>query len=417
MPVRLLTETRLRNYKPEDEKEKLLCDGDGLFFKAMQSRRNTKNFNATWILRYTNPVTKKATRLGLGKYPEISLAEARALADKTRRKVKFGLEPKQAAITLQAAVDRWLSEKKAGAVTEDTLTDIRRSLEKHVLPKLGNRILEDIKRHEVIEVLGFLAKQGKLETTHRVCQRLAEVGRYFLLLELIERNPFVGLTDAFQQPVVKPLAAIKAEELGTLFRNVEGSNIEIETLALVEFQLHVGARPSECAGARWDEVDLENRLWTVPGSRMKRSGKAANGNAKDHRVPLSSQVHTLLKTLKGITGNSEFIFLNRSDMKKHRNAQTVNTALKRMGYKGKLVAHGFRTIMSTYLNEQGESPDVIEAALAHTDGNKVRAAYNRTDYFEARVAMMQRWSDYLEQKAMEVNAKLFTLNNANRLYR
>ena len=74
MPVRLLTETRLRNYKPEDEKEKLLCDGDGLFFKAMQSRRNTKNFNATWILRYTNPVTKKATRLGLGKYPEISLA-------------------------------------------------------------------------------------------------------------------------------------------------------------------------------------------------------------------------------------------------------------------------------------------------------------------------------------------------------
>jgi len=412
MSIRLLTETRLRSYKlPPEAKEKLLSDGDGLCFKVVRSQRNPKNFNATWILRYTNPVTKKATRLGLGKYPEISLAEARSLADKTRRKVKSGLEPEQAAITLQAAVDRWLSEKKAGAVTEDTLSDIRRSLEKHVLPKLGNRILEDIKRHEVIEVLGFLSNQGKLETTHRVCRRLAEVGKYFLLLELIERNPFEGLTDAFQQPVVEPLPAIRAEELGALFREIERSNVEIETLALIEFQLHVGARPNECAGARWDEVDLENRIWIVPGSRMKRPGRASNGNAKDHRVPLSSQVYTLLNTLRGITGNSEFVFPHRSDMKKHRNPQTVNIALKRMGYGGRLVAHGIRTTMSTYLNEQGELPDVIEAALAHKDGNKVRAAYNRTDYLEARVGMIQRWSDYLDQKAIEVNAKLFTLNN------
>lgn len=150
-------------------------------------------------------------------------------------------------------------------------------------------------------------------------------------------------------------------------------------------------RPSEAAGTRWDEINFETAIWHIPPERMKRK--------KEHIVPLSSQCLVLLELIKPISGRSQFIFPSDRDPKKHANPQTANTALKRMGFDKKLVAHGMRSLASTILNEEGFDADVIEAALAHIGNNEVRNAYNRANYLERRKPVMEWWSDHIEKAA------------------
>ncbi len=215
----------------------------------------------------------------------------------------------------------------------------------------------------------------------------------------------------FQQPDRnRRLPAISVSDIPELLFKISRANCDFITLAQTEFALHVGLRPNECANARWEEFDLDSRCWTVPGERMKRAGKVSRGYASDHKVPLSSQILKLLKALEGISGHREHVFPNRNDPRKPISSQTVNSLLKRIGYQGKLVAHGFRTLMSTYLNEQGESADVIEAALAHLPTNKVRAAYNRTTYYDARIQLMQKWSDHLDSCAQKAGVSIIATN-------
>jgi len=150
-------------------------------------------------------------------------------------------------------------------------------------------------------------------------------------------------------------------------------------------------RPSEAAGAQWNEIDFENNVWDIPAERMK--------SKKPHTIPLSDQALNLLELMKPISSHSKYIFPSNSDIKKHTNSSTANMALKRMGFQNKLVAHGLRSIASTILNEEGFDPDVIEAALAHTGKNEVRNAYNRAIYLERRKLMMQWWSNHIDEAA------------------
>lgn len=158
-------------------------------------------------------------------------------------------------------------------------------------------------------------------------------------------------------------------------------------------------RPVEAAAARWSEINFEERIWTIPAERMKKR--------REHRIPLTDQTIAILEYLQPISGHREHIFPSdrapktHSDRapKTHCNSQTANMALKRMGFAGRLVSHGLRSIASTALNEQGFEPDLIEAALAHVDKNQVRSAYNRSDYLERRRPMMCWWSEYIEEAA------------------
>ena len=150
-------------------------------------------------------------------------------------------------------------------------------------------------------------------------------------------------------------------------------------------------RPSEAAGTRWDEIDLDAALWHIPTERMKQK--------LGHTVPLSTQCIALLELMKPISGRSAFVFPSDRDPRKHTHPQTANTALKRMGFDKQLVAHGMRSLASTILNEEGFDADVIEAALAHTGKNEVRNAYNRANYLERRTPMMKWWSEHIEEAA------------------
>lgn len=170
-------------------------------------------------------------------------------------------------------------------------------------------------------------------------------------------------------------------------RSLVMSNLSVSTRCLIEWQLLTLVRPSEASGSRWEEIDLDTKLWTIPAERMKAK--------REHIVPLSPQALGILDVMKPISAHREYIFPSRNDPKQPMNSQTANAALKRIRYGGKLVAHGLRSIASTAMNEAGINPDVIEAALAHSDKNEVRRAYNRSSYITHRIDLMQWWGTFV----------------------
>jgi integrase len=169
------------------------------------------------------------------------------------------------------------------------------------------------------------------------------------------------------------------------------ANIKLTTRCLIEWQLHTMVRPSEAAGATWKEINEEKKLWIIPAERMKKR--------REHTVPLTAQTPALLKVMRPISEHREHIFPADRNPKTHCNSETANMALKRMGFAGQLVSHGLRSLASTTLNEEGFNPDVIESALAHTDKNEVRRAYNRAQYIERRRELMKWWSEHIEKAA------------------
>ena len=251
-------------------------------------------------------------------------------------------------------------------------------------------MITEVKARDFISALEPVKAQGKLESVKRLCQRINEVMSYGMNVGLIEANSAAKISNAFANPVVKNMPALKPEELPELLKALETANIERQTRCLLFWQLLTITRPTEAAEAKWSEIDLDNKLWTIPADRMKMN--------RVHMIPLCQQAIEILETMKPISGHREHIFPSmKSPYNKPMNSQTVNAVIKRVGFAGRLVAHGFRAIASTALNEEGFDPDAIEAALAHIDSNEVRRAYNRSIYLEQRTKMMQWWGDFVEK--------------------
>ncbi|VAW66636.1 Phage integrase [hydrothermal vent metagenome] len=390
-----LTNTEVKQAKPK-EKIYALSDGDGL------QLRIKPNGAKLWLFDYRRPYTKKRTCLSFGSFPELSLAEARGKRKAARELLTQNIDPKEHreetnrlietahSNTLEHIAAKWLEVKKA-TVSTDHAADTWRSLELHIFPSLGKVPIHKITTVKTIDIISPIASKGNLETVKRLCQRLNEIMVYAVNTGLVANNPLAGIGKAFQAPAKQHLPTLKPEQLPILLKTLAFSSIKIITRCVIEWQLHTMVRPSEAAGAKWDEIDFENNVWDIPAERMK--------SKKPHVVPLSNQALDLLEVIKPISSRSEYIFPSNSDLKKHTNASTANMALKRMGFENKLVAHGLRSIASTTLNEEGFDPDVIEAALAHTGKNEVRNAYNRAIYLERRKPMMQWWSDHIEKAA------------------
>ena len=193
--------------------------------------------------------------------------------------------------------------------------------------------------------------------------------------------------DAFQQPEKKHLPSIDPDQLPELVSRIHLASLRTTTRLLLLWQLHTMVRPSEAAGTEWDEINRENCIWTIPAERMKKK--------KQHTVPLTKEMLEILDAMQDISGHRIHVFPSEINPRKATNPQTANMALKRMGYEGLLVAHGLRSLASTTLNEQGFASDIIESALAHSDKNEVRAAYNRAQYLDQRKEMMTWWSNHI----------------------
>ncbi|HBR2160475.1 TPA: tyrosine-type recombinase/integrase, partial [Klebsiella pneumoniae] len=379
--TRPLTNNEILKAKPR-EKDFTLHDGDGLFLLVKTSGKKL------WRFRYQRPVSGSRTNLSLGSYPALTLAAARQIRDQHLTTLAQGLDPQQqqeqASEQRQIELDSIFStvaanwfQLKSKSVTEDYAKDIWRSLDKDVFPAIGSIPVQEIKARTIVEALEPIKARGALETVRRLVQRVNEIMIYAVNTGLIDANPASGVGMAFEKPKKQNMPTLRPEELPRLMRSLMMSNLSVATRCLIEWQLLTLVRPSEASGARWAEIDLNEKIWIIPAERMKAK--------REHIVPLSQQALDILGVMKPISAHREHIFPSRNDPKQPMNSQTANAALKRIGYGGKLVAHGLRSIASTAMNEAGFNADVIEAALAHSDKNEVRRAYNRSTYLDKRV--------------------------------
>ncbi|MDF7670136.1 integrase domain-containing protein [Orbaceae bacterium ESL0721] len=390
-----LSDTQIKTAKPNN-KDYSLSDGNGLYLLIKS------NGSKIWRFNYYHPLTKKRALISFGSYPEISLQHARKQRDDARELIKQGIDPqehkadleqrKQEEIssTFRKIATDWFKVKSGKGLTESTLKRTWESLELHLFPYIGDKSIFKLKAKDFIKTMEPLRANGKLETIKRLCQRINEVMFYAVNIGLIDANPAAKIKDAFENPVKGQMPTISKQELPAFMQALSMARIELQSRCVIEWQLLTMTRPTEAVSARWAEIDLDKQLWTIPSEKMKMR--------REHIIPLNKQALAIIDIMKPISGHREHIFPSmKPPYSTPMCSSTANMAIKRMGYKGKLVAHGLRALASTILNEQGFSPDVIEAALAHVDANSVRRAYNRATYLEQRRVMLDWWGDFVEQ--------------------
>lgn len=393
-----LSELEVRKAKPEATPYKLY-DKRGLFLLVMPGG------GKLWRFRYR--YLGKEKLLSMGAYPDIGLADARERRDAARKLVANNIDPsveRKAATaalyaaqhpeadTFEAVAREWFG-KYSPAWAPSHSKEIIRRLERDVFPTLGTRPVGDITERELLEVLRRIEARGVIETAHRINQVCGQVFRYAIAIGKAERNPAGGLRGALAPVPAKHFAALtQPADVAGLVRAINGYGGTLIVRCALKFSLYTFARPGEVRHAEWSEVDWDNALWRIPAEKMKLR--------REHLVPLSQQVVKVLHEIQALTGQGKYIFPGRG-VARPLSENAITAALRYMGYdERQMTAHGFRTIASTLLHEQGWASDVIERQLAHAERNAVRGAYNRAEYLDERRRLMQHWSDYLDRLAI-----------------
>lgn len=354
----------------------------------------------SWRFKYYQPITKKRQNMSFGKYPEVSLADARKRRDEARALIAAGVCPladrkstaeaqkREAASTFGAVAAMWLDSLKPN-VTESYHRQTKRRLEAYALGKgMRDMPVKDVRAPQVTALLRTM-ESG--DTIHRLLQSIKAIMNFAVVEGLADFNPCSAITKAANLPshTVEHMPAMEPEEILELVATIDGASMSFTIRHALWWSLHTLVRPVEAARARWDEIDIERRLWVIPAERMKMG--------RDHRIPLSDKAVEILEAMRPLSGNREHVFPNRRDPKRPMNEQSVNCALRRIGLAGRQTAHGLRALGSSTLHPAGFISDVIEAALAHADNNKVRASYQRGDYLAQRVELMGWWSAHIER--------------------
>jgi integrase len=388
--------TQIANAKPK-EKEYNLADGKGLMLRIKPSGIKV------WLFNYFHPITRKRTNIKIGAFPDILLAKAREIRQQYLELIAIGIDPKvdreEKLQVKRIAHDntfynvalKWMEIKRT-KVKPDSANKIWRSLENDVFSRIGKLPIDQLTAPKAITILDAITGRDSFEIARKVSRRLNNIMTYAVNIGLIHHNPLAGIKETIPTKKVVNRPTLAPDELPELMKALNFANIRFTTRCLIEWQLHTMVRPSEASQAKWSEIDIEKRLWVIPAERMKMN--------KEHHIPLCEQTLALLELLQPYSGHREYVFPSSRDPRQPANKESANMALKRMGFKGRLVAHGLRALASTTLNEQGFDHDVIEAALAHGDKDQIRAAYNRATYFERRKKMMHWWSTHIEQAAM-----------------
>ena len=366
--------------------------------------------------RHSIIVDGKENLLSYGNYPDVSLKLARQKRDETRSQIARGINPvaqrrveKQARVnTFEAIAREWFDagcppNKKGRPVDPKTIAQLTRRLEKHVFDYHGRTPIKKISVPDLHQTLRRIVSHGTIETARRVRSVCSRVFRYAVATGRAERDPAADLRDALPSVETKSFAAITDPvEIGELLRAIDGYQGQPAVIAALKLAPLVFVRPSELRGAEWAEIDLDAAEWTIPAARMKMD--------RDHWVPLSTQVVTILKNLQKHTGNGRLVFPGIRSRERQIGENTLNGALRRLDYTSEQMStHGFRTMASTRLNELRFTPDVIEAQLAHVDRNAVRRIYNRAEYADERRTMMQSWADYLDGLKADKKSKVVAI--------
>ena len=382
----MLTESQIRGLKYQADKSRtMIADGDGLYIEVSSTGRKF------WRLRMTADGAAKMSTVG--EYPEISASAARRKARELKKNAESGIFVRERR-TFQAVADEWLTKKVIPARCRTHVESIEQRLNKHILNFIGSKCIDALTPPVVLDVLRRVEEQGKTETAYRVMNIISQVIRYGVALGEAERDFTPDLRGALgARGAVRHFSALtEPEDIAVFMRGIESVPSAITRSALL-FNAHTFVRPTELRHAEWAEINLKTAEWVIPSEKMKMR--------REHIVPLSSQALQILKNIKSYSVSSRYVFPQQRNPEKAMCEATLLCEIKKILVRqglpeGSMTWHGFRAMASTNLNRMGYSVDCIEQQLAHSRESQVRFIYNRYSYLDERRAMLQAWSNFLE---------------------
>ncbi len=386
-----LTDLAARRAKPKDRDYKLSVS-KGLYLLIKNSG------SKYWRLKYRYAGKEKT--LALGVYPEISLSEAVDLRDKARKQLRDGHDPSlerkkqklkqkvDSENTFEAISRAWW-DLKSKTWAQNHSERVIRSLEHDVFPFIGSIPINQIDTVIMKSVVDPIQQRGALDIAARVRQRCSSVFKYGMVLGACVSDPAEPLKVVMEPPKKGHSPALTAKEMPEFLAKVRNYNCTTQTRLAIRILMLTFVRTVELIGARWEEIDWEEAIWNIPAERMKEK--------RAHFVPLSRQSLDCLEQLQAVTGRCELLFPKKGTSREPMSNSTILRVIDRVGYKGRMTGHGFRSVASSALNESGKfDPDAIERQLSHEDRNDVRAAYNRAKYINERRKMMQWWAETVD---------------------
>ena len=403
-----LTDIKVRTAKPLPKAYKL-TDGKGLHLLVRP------NGSKSWQFKYRFDGKEKLLSIGL--FGDVSLADAREGRDAARRQLAQNIDPgalkqlnkrtKKESLenSFENIAREWLvkfSSKWTPKHGERILT----RFEKDILPYIGSKPITEITAPELLTVLRRIENRGAVDTAHRAHQNCGKIFRYAIATGKAERDIAADLRGALPPVKQKHYASItNPSAIGALLRAINNYQGHFATKCALQLAPLLFVRPGELRHAEWSEINFETNEWRIPANKMKMRVM--------HIVPLSTQAIFIFREIQLLTGDKKYVFPSNNSVNRPISDNTLTAALRRMGYtKEEITPHGFRSMASTLLNEQGWNPDAIERQLAHGECNSVRAAYNYAQYLAERKKMMQAWADYLDELAMKVNENVVELKVA-----
>ncbi|MFI3136553.1 MAG: tyrosine-type recombinase/integrase [Methylococcaceae bacterium] len=389
----MLTDIEIRKAKPAEQPKKL-SDSGGLFLLV------TPQGSKLWRMSYR--FNGKQKTLYIGAYPTVSLNDAREKREEAKKQLFNGIDPSTAKQAAKASQCEASANSFQVIALEWHITHIQMKSEGHakkvmarfvndIFPWIGKRPITEIEAPEILKLLRRIEQRGANQIAHDSKTVISQVFRYAIATGRASRNPVPDLQGALTPVVVTNRAAITdPKEIAALWRAVDGYTGTLATKCAFKLSFLVMLRPGEIRQAEWSEINLDTAEWRIPAAKMKMRD--------EHIVPLSRQAIEIFKEIHPLTGGGKYVFPSVRTNARPMSENTITGALRRLGYTGQeMTAHGFRSMVSTRLNESHLfNPDAIERQLAHGDHDKIRAAYNRSQYLPERVKMLQWWADYLD---------------------
>ena len=384
-----LNDRQIRNAKPQEKPYKL-ADGGGLYLYV--TPKGTKSFRLKF--RFDG----KEQVLTIGKYPHVSLSEARAMAETAKTQIAQGINPaaqkqaekqqaQEAALNTFAAVAKEWHRISTPRWKPHHAARVWRYMETDVLPHIGSLQLDEIRVLDIQALLERVMARNVGNTAEKIRQWIGAVYEYAAQRELTERNPAKRLKGFIVQRETVHHRALPLSELETFYQRLQEARIDQANRIALLLLILTFPRSNELRGAQWGEIDFQAAVWTIPKERMKMK--------REHKIPLSAWSLELLHELHAITGQATQLFPSRTKIGGYISENTLNKIIERIGFKELTTLHGFRSLASSTLNEKGFNPDAIELQLAHLSDDKSRKPYNRTDYWQERVEMMAWYGDLL----------------------
>ncbi len=375
----MLSDSQVRALKPK-EKRYSLADGEGLSIDVFPTGKKK------WVLSYR--VHGKQTRKSLGEYPEISCKDARHIA----RQYKIEAQGKVLeSPALRLVIDEWLKMMTPRWSSQKYIDTVVYRLN-YIAEDFLDLPVDEIERRQVVKKVKEIVGKGTIETAKRSLRLLNEIFNFAIASDYTQKNPCTLVADVIPQQAATNMPTLSAEQMPEFWKRVNNSNVTPELLHALKIVCYTAVRISELLGARWDsgEIDFENDVWVIPASRMKMR--------RDHAVPLTPQIKQLFQDLYDHRIDDGYIFKHRLKPNMPTRSESILAIIKRNGYGGQMVTHGFRSLFSTHANNSNKfRPDVIEYQIAHVPKDRIRGIYNRAEYWDERKDLMSWYSSEVDK--------------------